>query len=119
MAQVYGTAQTGPSLGRVACRPGHFLSKPWAPARPWAWLLCNCGYSRACVCYRVILKSQPFQKQTQVSTHLGTIIPSLEALLEADGERGTMTANWPLCVLGFDSICVRLEGTSETSPVQP
>lgn len=78
-------------------------------------LLCNCGCSRACVCYRVILKSQPFQKQTQVSTHLGTIIPSLEALLEADGERGTMTANRPLCVLGFDSLCVHLEGTSETS----
>ena len=36
MAPVCGTAQTGPSLGRVACRPGHFLSKPWAPARPWA-----------------------------------------------------------------------------------
>lgn len=77
--------------------------------------LCNCGCSRACVCYRVMLKSQPFQKQTKVSTHLGTIIPSLEALLEADGERGTMTANRPLCILGFDSICVHLEGTSETS----
>lgn len=87
-----------PSLGRVAHSRGHLLTEPWARARPGDWPLCNFRCRWACVCYRMILKSQPFQKQTQVSTYLGTIIPSLEASLKADGEHGVMTANpVPLC----------------------
>lgn len=72
MAQVRDTARTTPP-------------PPWAPARPRDQLLCNFGCSRARLCYWVILKSQPFQKQTPVSTYAGTIIPSLEASLEVDG----------------------------------
>lgn len=46
---------------------------------------------------------------------MGTIIPSLEASLEADRERGMVTASRALRVLGFDNIYICREGVPGAS----